>query len=203
MSALAATLLTACFTGSRPTFAPAAPTVSDPAMSAVLKLLDAPSDGPFTAQYSILTKFGNITTSATVTQLGPGQKSITIGTVRFIFDTAGAQTCNLVLGSCEPGTIDQRVSDLSLTHEFFSAAPAARLRQDAYTMTTVPTASTESIGGQPATCVTIPIPAGSKVYCALANGVLARQDTPDLRIDLLGIGFAADASLMSATTVAG
>jgi hypothetical protein len=58
-------LLTGCFTGERPSFTtePFQPGSSsgDPAIDKVLAGLDAENDGPFTADYTVLTKFGNTT----------------------------------------------------------------------------------------------------------------------------------------------
>jgi hypothetical protein len=45
-------------------------------------------------------------------------------------------------------------------------------------------ASTETIAGQPATCVVVPTTGGESTYCALDSGPLARLDAADLSIDL-------------------
>src|ERR1043165_2182912 len=63
-------VLGGCFTGPRPspTTEPFRPGTSsgDASIDAVLNQLDAVREGPFTATYSVLTKFGNITHPATV-----------------------------------------------------------------------------------------------------------------------------------------
>ena len=63
--------------------------------------------------------------------------------------------------------------------------------------------STKQIAGQTATCVQISFAAGNKTYCVLDSGLIAEQDTPDLRIDLLSLTGAADETLFTATTIAG
>ncbi len=196
---LAITLtLSACFTGQRPSFAPVDPASNDPAIAAVLQRLQAVTVEPFTASYSILTKFGNITTEAAVTQVGPSQNSVTIAGVRYLFDTSGPQTCDVATASCQPGTDDARISNLSTTHAFYADAAAARLRQDAAVKVGAATASTQIIGGQTATCVLLPFTEGNKLYCVLDNGLLALQDTPDLRISLVSMVPVGEPALMTA-----
>ena len=199
----ASILLTGCFTGKRGHLAAAANPISDPAITAVLSKLEAPTATQYTATYSLLTKFGQITTPATVAQNSPTARSITIGDVRFVTADSGGQTCVLSTGVCAPTLDDARVSNLSLTHDFYQAAPAVRMRQDAATMVHAAVASSKQIAGQAATCVQISFAAGNKTYCVLDNGLLALQDTPDLRIDLLSFNGAADATLFTGTTVAG
>ena len=200
---LALTVLTGCFTGQRPSFAPIDPAFTDPAIAAVLTRLETVSPGPFTAQYNLLTKFGNLTTLAAVTRLDPTQSAVTIGTIRYIFGTTGAQTCDLALSTCTPNTDDTKVSNLSLTHSFFTESPAARIRQDATAAASTPIGSVQQIAGQSATCVQIPFAAGNKLYCALENGLLALQDTPDLRIELTSLTPVADSNMMNPTITAG
>jgi hypothetical protein len=199
---LAITTLTGCFTGERPTFAPIDPALADPAIAAVLSRLETANTAPFTAQYNVLTKYGNLTTLAGVTQTGPTQSSVTIGTVRFLTDVGGTQTCDLALSTCTPGTVEAKVSNLSLTHNFYAVAPAARLRQDALVTAGAPIGSVQQIAGQTATCVEIPVAGGNKLYCALDNGLLALQDTPDLRIDLTALTNVAEPLMLTPTTIA-
>ena len=191
-------LLTACFTGKRPSFG----TQSDPAVAAVLSKLDVASVGPFTATYSLLTRFGNLTTPATVSMSSPSTRSITIGAVRYLFGDSGPRTCSLATGECSAQADDAQVSNLSLTHDFYGASPAARIRQDVNTMVGNAIGSTEQIAGQTATCVQIPFTAGSKKYCTLDNGLLAFQDTPDLQITILTVVDTADPQLFTSSTVA-
>jgi hypothetical protein len=202
----ASILLTACFTGKRGHFAetPAdAGAVSDPAIQAVIAKLETANTEQYTATYAVITKFGNTTVNATVAQTSPTDRSITIGHVRFLDQQAGAQTCELTTGECVTGLQDQQVSDTQLTHDFYAASPALRLRHDVDTMVSAAVGSAKQIAGQNATCVQTFFAAGSKTYCALDNGLLAQQDTPDLRIDLTSLTTGADAGLFSPTTAAG
>lgn len=199
--AVSSLLLTGCFTGKRAHFSNEsdAPTsaVSDPAIQAVLTQLAASNTGQYTATYTVLTKYGNATTTASVAQMDPTTRSITIGHVRYLVQQAGAQTCELSTGACETGLLDERVSDTQITHDFFSSSAALRLRQDVNTMVSAAVGSTKQIAGQTATCALVHFTAGDKTYCSLANGLLAEQDTPDVRIDLTALTTEADASLFT------
>jgi hypothetical protein len=173
-----------CFTGERPTLAEEPTETGDAAADAVLALLDTAGDATFTGDYEVLTRYGNITTPATVAQDGPARRAVTIGPIRFIVDDEGTATCNLDDGECT-GTIDvQRISDLQLTTDFYAESAAARLRRDTRLRSGPTQASTETIAGQPATCVVVPVPDGESTYCALASGPLAELDAADHRITL-------------------
>jgi hypothetical protein len=207
--AIASVTLTACFTGKRAHLtddttstsagtATTAPPVNDPAIQSVLSRLEVSNSDQFTATYTIITKFGSTPTAATVAQDG-ASRSITIGHVRYL--TAGTgETCELTTAACETGLQDQRVSDVQVTHDFFSASPALRLRQDAATMVSAADPSTKQIADLTATCATVHFTQGDKTYCALDNGLLAQQDTPDLRIDLTSFTLGVDTSLFVAPT---
>ncbi|MCU1390766.1 MAG: hypothetical protein JWL72_4104, partial [Ilumatobacteraceae bacterium] len=97
--AVSSLLLTGCFTGKRAHFSNESDTptsaVSDPAIQAVLTQLAAANTGQYTATYTVLTKYGNATTTASVAQMDPMTRSITIGHVRFLEQQSGAQTCEL------------------------------------------------------------------------------------------------------------
>ena len=204
---VAAVFLTACFTGRRAHFAEsadaAATAVSDPAIQAVLAKLSTANTEQFTASYNVITKFGNLTTTATVAQSAPGTTSVTIGHVRFLTQQAGSQTCELTTGACVTGIEDQQISDTQLTHDFYGSSASLRLRQDVNTMVSAAVASSKEIAGQNATCAEVFFAAGSKTYCVLDNGLVAQQDTPDLRIDLTSFTAGADTALFTSTTIAG
>jgi hypothetical protein len=61
---------------------------------------------------------------------------------------------------------------------------ASRLRVDAERRVGDPVASNVVLGGQPALCVAIPVTGGTKTYCALESGALARFDGSDLLVEL-------------------
>lgn len=182
LAAIAA--LSGCVTGERPTLAESPTTTGDATVDAVLGRLDAVGAATFTASYDVLTKFGELESPATVVQSGPARRSVTVGSVRFLFDGATTATCTLDTGACSD-TIDAGyISDTQLAPDFYGSSAAARLRRDAGARVGPTSASTETIAGQPATCVAIPLPGSSSTYCALDSGVLARLDAADVAIDL-------------------
>ena len=71
----------------------------------MLARLDGIGDAVFTADYELLTRYGDLHTPATVVQAAPGRRSITIGNVRFLLDGADTATCTLDAGTCST-TID-------------------------------------------------------------------------------------------------
>src|SRR6187399_1367675 len=76
---LAGVVLGGCFTGQRPSFEPTEPlptATGNADIDAVLDRLDSVSDSVFTADYNILTKMGNVTSTATVVQARPDRRSI-------------------------------------------------------------------------------------------------------------------------------
>jgi hypothetical protein len=200
---LASVVLTGCFTGKRGHLEASAVTtvvpLTDPAIQAVVAKFESANAGQYTAKYSVIVKYGNRTTSATVAQTDPAAQSITVGHVLFL-TAGGGQTCELSTAACVTGLQDQQISDTQLPHNFFSSSPALKLRQDANTMVTAATASMKQIAGQNATCVDVHFAAGNKTYCALDNGLLAEQDTPDVRIDLTSYTTGADPALFAAPT---
>lgn len=61
---------------------------------------------------------------------------------------------------------------------------ASRLRVDAERRIGDPVASEIEVAGETAVCVAVPVSGGTKTYCALESGVLARFDGSDLLIEL-------------------
>ena len=188
VAALCASLtLAGCFTGQRPTFEPTQPSIEptgNPNIDAVLERLESVSTAVFTADYSILTKLGNVTSTARVVQSAPDRRSITINNIRFIYDGASVATCDLVTAECEATINDARVSDVSITHEFYAKSFAQRLRVDASRRVGDPAGYSITQAGQQALCVDVPVTGGTVSYCALSNGVLARYDGNDLFIEM-------------------
>ena len=187
----AAVLLAGCFTGQRPSFddtVPVIDTTGNADIDAVLERFDSVSGAVFTADYDILTKLGNVASTAHVVQSRPDQRSITINDVRFLYDDAAVATCNLLTAECEATINDARVSDVSLTHEFYAGSVARRLRVDANRRVGDPTGYTITQAGQQALCVDVPVTGGTVTYCALDNGALARFDGADLFIEMTTFG---------------
>ena len=195
--------LSGCFTGQRPSITtdafPAGSTSGDPSIDAVLAKLDTVNEGPYTADYTVLTKFGNITRPASVS-VDPNRRSVTVGNVRFLTVNDASQTC--ILDKTDPcsSTLDPaRLSDAQITPDFYAIDAAKRLRRIALARIGTPIASTETIAGQPATCVDISVPGGVSVFCALDSGPLARLDDGAVAINLTQYTPAVDESLFATT----
>lgn len=189
-------LLSGCFTGKRPHFNddpfPSGAVTGDAAIDAVLAKLDAPTTGPATATYSVLTKFGNTSNTATVV-LDQGSRSVTIGNVRYVQTATGSATCtedNSV--PCVDGLDAARVSDIGVTVDFYAAEAATRLRRDAQAVIAPTTPHVETIADQPAVCVDVPLAGGVAVYCALDSGLVARMDDGDVAVNLTVLSTTAD-----------
>jgi len=197
-----AALLTGCFTGQRPyftegtTIAPDALS-GDPAIDAVLQRFQQPSTGPLTATYTVLTKYGNTTNSASVV-LAPGKRSITVGITRFIQTETFAATCTLD-GTipCVDGFDAKRISDTLLTVDFYAHDAGKRLRRDAEAKIGPAVARTDVVASMPATCVDVPVSGGTASYCALESGLVALLDDGDIRVSLDAYGDSADPTVFT------
>ncbi len=181
-----------CFTGERPEFedeaaAPAAST-GNADIDRVLGLLDSVDRSEFTVGYDIETKFNTVSSTGIVVQSVGERRSITVQnddrTVRFIEDAGEELTCDLLVGECETSLNDARISDTQLPHTFYGPAFASRLRADADRRIGDPTAYDMNIAGQDAQCVDVAVAGGTKTYCALASGPLARFVGADVTIEL-------------------
>lgn len=203
--ALAALVLTGCLTGKRPYFNdepfPTGSLTGDASIDAVLQKLDAAATGPATAAYSVLTKFGNTTNPASVA-LDVGSRSVTIGNIRYVETPTGAATCaadNSV--PCVAGLDPTRVSDIGVTIDFYAAEAATRLRRDAQAMLAPTTPHVETIAGQAALCVDVPLAGGVAVYCVLDSGLVARMDDGDVAVNLTLFSPTADPGLLQLPAV--
>lgn len=176
---------TSCFTGERPSFGCGADeSTGRTEIDDVLNRLECVATSTFTADYTILTRLGDIDSVAKVVQASSGRRSITINDVRYVYDNGRTVTCDLVTETCEAIINEARTSDVLLTSEFYAQAMATRLRVDAERRIGDPVASEVEIAGQPALCVALPVTGGTKTYCALESGALARFDGSDLLIEL-------------------
>ena len=186
-----ALVLGGCFTGERPTVTSPPPggaagsTTGDPNVDAVLQLLESVDRSTFTADYDVLRKLGQASTTATVAQEATNRRSVTIGDVRFLQTTdQPSRTCDLATQTCEDSILDARTSDVGVTSNFFAATPARRLRLAATRKAGPTKGSARTIAGQPATCVEVPFAGGSETYCALDSGAVALWDGADLHVEL-------------------
>ncbi len=195
--------LSGCFTGKRPSVVvdpfPAGSTTGDPAIDQVLAQLDLDTPGPYTADYTVLTKFGNITHPATVA-VDQGRRSVTVGNVRFLTINNVSQTC-LLDGSapCSTSIDPARISDTQITPDFYAIDAAKRLRREAVSRIASPVSHVESLAGQSATCVDVPLTGGTSIFCVLKGGPLARLDDAAVSINLTQFVPAADQSLFATT----
>jgi hypothetical protein len=188
---LCAQLLSACFTGERPTLSdpplggvPGSAT-GDAATDAVLTWLEAPQRGPFTARYDTLQKADGFTSTAVVTEDGAGRRATTIGGVRFLTINGAEKTCQAAFGACVDGLAEADASNTGFNSTLESATPATRLRVSVSRAVGPTIAHTETIAGLTATCVDVPVTAAViEIYCALQNGVIARWDAADLHLEL-------------------
>ncbi len=197
LAAALVAVLTGCITGERPTLEENVPTETSSGSSeidAVLQRLDAAPIATFTAEYDLTTRFGDIQSVATVVQDDVGRRSITINDVRFVITDGTDVTCDLTVAECEASINDARVSDIGVTHEFYSTSFARRLRADANRRIGDPTGYTDTIAGQQATCVDIPLSGIVRTYCALDAGPLAHYEGNDLIIDLTSLSDTPDES---------
>lgn len=180
-------VLAGCATGPRATWGdttlPPAPTMTgDPDIDAVLAMLDAPSDAAMTADYTVLRKYGNVTSTAHLA-IGPaGRRSVTLGDVRFVTGPDGSATCTP--DGCQQGIVAQAASDIGVTLDFWAADAAARLRRDAASKIGPVEVRSTMLVDQPVECVDLPVSGGTAVYCILQSGVLAVLDDGDVRVEL-------------------
>jgi hypothetical protein len=195
--------MSGCFTGERPTLAHE-PTTS-PAVDAVIDRVSSLGDAVYTADYDVVTAFDGQTTPARASQSGPSRRSLTIGDVRYIVDGSSTRTCTVSTGQCVDTIDASRVSDVQMNPDFFGTSMTARIRHDAEVAVGEPTASTEDVLGQTATCTAIPVagPGGAQesratnTYCVLDNGVLARLDAGDVDVTMTAYEPGADAALFT------
>ncbi len=193
--------LSGCFTGKRPSVVndpfPTGSTTGDPAIDQVLTELDDINPGPYTADYTVLTKFGNITRPASVA-VDHTRRSVTVGTVRFLTLDNVRHTCLLDKPDPCSTTLDPaRISDTQITPDFYAADAAKRLRRDATSRIATPVSHIEIIAGQSTTCVDVPLTGGTSIFCVMKGGPLARLDDAAVSINLTQFSPAADETLFN------
>jgi hypothetical protein len=174
--------------------------VSDPAIEAVLTHLTEPRDGdtPVVADYDVVRKFGGENARAVIAR-DADRWSLTVGDLRYL-DIAGVlSTCDLVSEVCTDGFDEARLSDVLTTTGFATEAAAIRIRRaDADALGPV-RGSRQRIAGVRATCADIDVPGGTVRWCTTPQGLLALQDTADMRIDLVALERRVDPALFTAS----
>ena len=151
----------------------------------MLERLDSVSDSVFTADYDILTKMGNVTSTATVVQARPDRRSITINDVRFLYDDAAGRHLRpddrRVRGDDQRRPGEQRVGRPRVLRPELRPAPARRRRPAGRR-----TAGLHDHAGRTnrrcaSTCRS---PAEPSPTARSSNGALARYDGADLFIEM-------------------
>lgn len=193
---LAGLAMSGCFTGERPTLAHDV-TTGSPAVDAVVERVGRIGEAVYTADYEAYTEYTGVTTAVRASQSGTGTRSLTIGDVRYLVDGSDTRTCTVSTGDCVEEIDAARVSDVQMTPDFFGTSLSARIRRDAEIAVAAPTASTEDVGGQQATCAAIPVDGATNTYCVFDNGVLARLDAADVDMTLTAYEPGADAALFT------
>ena len=188
--------MSGCFTGERPTLAHE-PSTGSAAVDAVVDRVNDLGDAVYTATYDVVTTFDGKSTTVRASQSGTSRRSLTIGDIRYLVDGSSTRTCTVSTGECVDVIDASRVSDVQMTPDFFGTSLSARLRRDAEVAVSEPTASTEQIQGQAATCAAIPVDGATNTYCVLDNGVLARLAAGDLVVTMTAYEPGADASLFT------
>ena len=187
--------LSACATGPRPTLVEDVP-VNDAGIFAILDNFERADAAEFTASYRINVNYGNRVTDATVTQQN-GERSITIGDIRYLVESGNTRTCELSNSTCVKGLDDTKVSDFQITHQFWSRATEQRLRIDAGRNIGPAEQYVAEFANTTADCVSVPVVGGTKVYCVTEEGVLAHYAGPDLLIELTSYSTTANDELFS------
>lgn len=193
-------VLTGCGLGERPFFEDTPTEVGastgDLPIDAVLQLLDGVGGSQSTASYQSTLLFGGVVSAAQVAQVDD-RTSVTIGQVRFVTEGGSSRTCVLDTGVCDEGIQAAAVSNTGLTPDFAFGDMAKRLRRDAVARIAPSIASVETIADQPATCVEVSVSGGTKQYCALADGTIARFRGADVVLELITYSPVPDETLFS------
>lgn len=197
-------VLAGCFTGERPTLLvdDTIPPLSDRAAAAVVAALDGGLSAPFTATYTVTTRYGGLVAQASISHDPSLGTSVNIAEVRYLTKPDGSTfTCSTITGACAPGIDETRVSNRQLTSTIFTSSAAERVRQDLKVAVADSVASSVELAGRPATCASIPVVDSNgarreKSYCTYDDfHVIASLDTADLLIEPVSVVDSADATL--------
>ena len=186
---------TGCFTGQRPELQ-TVPVIDDAAAQVVLERLERANSVAFTATYDIIPSTTGVTTQATVRQFDD-QRRITVGNIDYFLERGAGRTCRIDDNTCSDLIDDALISDLNITHRFWSDGIAARLSIDAARRVGFSEGHTETIAGRPAVCADVPVLGGVVVYCALDAGILARYFNADVSIELTSFTNDVDADALA------
>jgi hypothetical protein len=207
---LAASVVGGCALGERPTLSSESlaqgAVTGDPAVDAVLERLDradsAAENQAFTATFDVLRTFGEVANVASVAA-DADRRSVTVGSVRIVTIDGETTTCRFEPETtCTGGSDVAQFSDTGITSpDVFGSAAARRLRRDATAVVGPPVGRTETLAGQRATCVDLPLAAGTATYCALDSGMIADYDDGAVRITLTAYALGVDERLMSTATL--
>jgi hypothetical protein len=205
-------VLAGCMTGERPSFSTDpvddgssgdpvdATSVDDPAIAAVLAhLTDPPAgDAPVVAEYDVVRKFGG-DSARVVLARDTDRWSLTIGELRYLDIGGERSTCDLPTGQCDDGFDEARLSDVLTSTEFATDAAALRIRRSDEDVIGEARPSRRRIAGVRATCADVDVPGGTVQWCTAPQGLLALQDTADMRVELVSLVDAVDPVLFTTT----
>jgi hypothetical protein len=195
LCAVLAFAISACALGPRPTLVADIP-VNDAGIVAILDRFANADNAEFTATYRITVNYGSLETTASVAQQ-QGERSVTIGEIRYLVETGSTRTCELANSTCVNGLDDTKVSDVQITHQFWSRATEQRLRIDAGRNIGPAEQYVAVFANTTVDCVSVPVVGGTKVYCVTEDGVLAHYAGPDLLIELTSYTNDVDRELFS------
>lgn len=189
ITAVGVAVLAAC-AGERPVLTnqaePAQTIPIDPDTEEIIALLES-SPEEFTAHYTITPSNTDIEPTDALVVVSTNRQHISIRDTEFYSTPDSDATCNAD-GECVDGLNDAYVSDLGLTHSFWSTSAVQRLRVDAARKIGPINKYQTEIAGFPAQCVDIPqggpAESGSVTFCALDGGVLGRYVGFDSTIEL-------------------
>lgn len=183
LAVAAALLLSGCALGERPILTDERKP-DDAAVAAVRVLLDNAGATAFSASYLITPAMVGSSTVPASVRVSPNSIEVVIGEVEYVDRDGEARTCSSGQTDCGSGIDESRISNLSVTSQFWGVSAAQRLGTDAGRMTADAVPSPETIAGQPATCARLTFDDAGATYCALATGPLARYVGADVTIEL-------------------
>lgn len=201
--AAAGLLLSACFTGERPSFDPTvtidtqgtAAGASGPGTIAeglpstpaeLAALFGARASGAETAAFEIRPTSSTAkpvlaTVSRDLTRL-----VVSIREIQYRTDERGPQTCRTTTQSCTRGLNSQPLSDLQISAQFWGPAIRQQLESPALAARIGPIRTTQAtIAEQLAVCIDVPGPQVTDRYCALPTGMLAALSTAAVTVTLV------------------
>lgn len=199
--ASAAIMLSACFTGERPSFAPddtlapanntgesgpasvADDLPSDP--KALAALFGSAARAPETATYEIRPTGSSEPAVVAVVSRDAERLMVSVRDIQYRVESGNPLTCREATQSCTRGLNSQPLSDLNIGAQFWGPAIRQQLQSPTLASRIGPVRTTEAqIAGQLSICIDVPGPQVTDRYCALPTGLLATLNTAAVSITL-------------------